>query len=75
MSQDVLSTPTVSCMSCANKIEDALEGLAGVREVDVDIELKQVHVDYDDAVVDRPGIVGILQELGYEATPVAADNV
>lgn len=74
MDQDVLSTPSVSCMSCAGKIEDALEGLEGIDAADVDIELKQVSVTYASDVIDRARIVEVLEETGYEATPLIADD-
>jgi P-type Cu2+ transporter len=70
VSDAVLRVPTVSCMSCAAKIEDALEALPGIHAADVDLEVKQVAVNYDTGAVTPSGIVAVLDELGYEATPV-----
>ena len=70
MTRDVLDTPTVSCMSCAAKIEDSLGAVDGVQDTEVNIELKRVSVDYDPATLDRTRIISHLDELGYPATPL-----
>lgn len=72
MTRDVLDTPTVSCMSCAAKIEDSLGAVDGVQGTEVDIELKRVSVDYDPSTLDRARIITHLDELGYPATPLEA---
>lgn len=62
------NVPDVSCGHCKASIESALQPLAGVRRAEVDIDAKSVAVDYDDAQIDRSGVVRAIESAGY---PVA----
>jgi len=57
--------PDVSCGHCKSAIETALRPLNGVEEADVDIDDKTVSVSYDDAVIDRAGVVRAIESAGY----------
>ncbi len=72
MTTDVLETPTVSCTSCAAKIEGHLGRLDGIESTTVDPDQKRVSVSYDDTTIGRSRIIAELEELGYPATAAEA---
>jgi copper chaperone len=69
VAKNVLSVPDISCEHCERAIRGALEPLAGVKAVQVDIPAKRVTVDYDERQV---GIEQIKQAVEDEEYPVAA---
>lgn len=58
--------PDVSCGHCKSSIEGALAPAAGVRRAIVDIETKQVAVDFDETVTDRATVVRTIESAGYD---------
>lgn len=62
------NVPDVSCGHCKASIESALHPLPGVRKAEVDVDSRSVAVDYDDAQIDRSGVVRAIEAAGY---PVA----
>ena len=71
MANVVLNVPDISCEHCERTITNALAPLEGVRDVRVDVPVRLVRVDYDDAVVDVNQMKEILQEEDY---PVASET-
>jgi copper chaperone CopZ len=69
MTTKTLSVPDISCEHCERAIKGALEPLAGVQAVRVDIPAKRVTVQYDESKV---GIGDIKQAVEDEEYPVAA---
>ena len=69
MSKVVLNVPDISCEHCARTVTQALTPIQGVRNVAVDIDAKQVKVDYDDTVASLDTMKAALQEEDY---PVAS---
>ncbi len=69
MSKVVLNVPDISCQHCAKTVTEALTPIQGVRNVAVDIDAKQVKVDYDDTVASLDTMKAALQEEDY---PVAS---
>ena len=69
MTTKVLSGPDISCEHCERAIKGALEPLAGVRSVDVDIPGKTVRVAYDEGAVTIDAIKAAVEEEEY---PVAS---
>lgn len=61
-----LSVPEISCGHCKSTIEDALGPVAGVQQAIVDIEGKQVTVDFDEAITDRATLVRTIESAGYD---------
>lgn len=59
------TAPDISCEHCAHAIEGALSAIAGVQTVSVDIERKQVQVDYDESAASPTQIDAALEEEGY----------
>jgi len=68
MSQTAFRVPEMSCGGCSATIEGALEGLAGVRSVTVDLETKLVTVAHDDAVAPIAQLTGAIEDQGYEVS-------
>ncbi len=56
------SVPEISCGHCKSTIEGAVQGLAGVSRVEVDIETKTVTVDGGE----HSAIVTAIEEAGYD---------
>ncbi|MDP9069181.1 MAG: heavy-metal-associated domain-containing protein [Actinomycetota bacterium] len=59
------NVPDVSCGHCRATIEKALESVPGVLGAAVDVDRKVVDVEFDDAVVDRTGVVRAIESSGY----------
>lgn len=74
MAKAVLSVPDISCAHCEKTITEALSGQSGVRGLRVDIDARQVHLEYDEAQIDLERAGAILDDEGYpvaSAQPVA----
>ena len=69
MTTKVLSVPDISCEHCERAIKGALEPLAGVQLVNVDIPGKKVRVQFDETRVDVDRIKAAVEDEEY---PVAA---
>ena len=69
MTTRTLSVPDISCGHCERAIKGALEPLAGVQAVAVDIPAKTVRVRYDEAAVSIERITRAVEEEDY---PVAS---
>ncbi len=67
MHTTTLSAPDIECGGCANAINKALGGLAGVSKVEVDIEAKRVTISHE-AVVSRETITAALDRAGFPST-------
>lgn len=69
MTKKLLTVPDISCEHCERTIKSALERLAGVESVHVDIPAHHVAVEFDEA---RVGLDRIKEVLDEEEYPVAA---
>lgn len=63
----VVTAPEIVCGSCVNSIKKVLGNVAGIAEVDVDIETKAVTINHDEKV-SRENIVDALDRAGYTAS-------
>jgi copper chaperone len=70
MVQEVLSVPDVSCNHCVAAIEGAVGSLDGVQSVAVDLDRKDVTVQFDEDQVARADIVSVIEAEGYEVPSV-----
>jgi copper chaperone len=68
----ILNVPTISCAHCKRTIEEAVSGLAGVNEVEVDVAEKSVVVEFEADAIDLQRIRDAIEEEGYE---VAGEHV
>lgn len=66
MTTRTISVPEIFCDTCKNAIEGALSPVSGVDRAVVDIDSRQVTVDYDDAVISPDALVAAIEEQGYD---------
>ncbi len=71
MVEQVLEVPEVSCNHCINAIEGAVGALGGVESVKVDLERKDVTVNYDETSLELASIVAAIEGEGYGVGPEA----
>ena len=69
MARTILNVPDISCEHCEHTITTALTPVDGIQSVKVDIDAKQVSVEYDANRVDVERMQQILNEEDY---PVAS---
>lgn len=72
MAEKVLEVPEVSCNHCINAIEGAVGALGGVESVKVNLDRKDVTVNYNDQAVQLASIVAAIENEGYGVGPAAA---
>jgi copper chaperone len=54
----------MSCEHCEQTVEEALEGVSGVRDVEADRDAEQATVDGD---ADPAALVAAVEDAGYDA--------
>lgn len=69
----VLSVPSISCGKCISTIEQALNAKPGIAAARVNLTLKRVTVELNDASIET--VIEDLDRLGYPATPIDADDM
>ena len=76
MSSIELDVRNMSCGSCVNNVTQALNQVAGVAGVDVDLRSGRVRVQTSDAAASTPtlttALVAALGAAGYPAAPAAS---
>ncbi len=66
MSQVVINVEGMSCGHCVNAVEGALKKLAGVSKAVVNLEKKNVAVDYDENFVSVELLKETIEDQGYD---------
>src|SRR3989454_5373275 len=64
----------MTCASCVASVEDALRGVAGVREADVNLATERARVEMDPARANDAALVRAIERAGYGALVLAADR-
>jgi Cu+-exporting ATPase len=64
----------MTCASCVASVEDALRGVAGVREADVNLATERARVELDPSRADDASLVRAIERAGYGALVLAADR-
>ena len=57
--------PSMTCESCAGKIESAVKA-AGADDIKFDFKTRNVTVTFDEEKIDRKGITSVIRKAGYE---------
>ena len=70
MTVKTLLVPDIACEHCERSVKSALEPMAGVRSVAVDIPARQVTVEFDDQRLELPVIARALAEADYPVAEV-----
>ena len=64
----------MTCASCVASVEDALRGVSGVREADVNLATERARVEVDPARADDDALVRAIERAGYGALVLSADR-
>ena len=62
------------CAACAGRIEDALQGLVGVQQAQVNFATEKAAVHFDSAALDGQAIRSKIEEIGYGVLAVDPDD-
>lgn len=66
MTETILSVPEVHCGHCVSSIEGAVKALDGVEDVSVDLNSKDVRVQFDESRLEQRDIATVIEAVGYE---------
>ena len=66
MASQTLNVEGMTCDHCVQTIKEAVNNLVGISRVEVDLENKQVAVEYDKALVKFDSITDKIVEIGFE---------
>ena len=66
MTKESLKVEGMTCQHCVQTITDALEKIAGTNKVAVDLDKKEVQVDYNDEKTNLQEISDKIVEVGFE---------
>ena len=66
MANQTLNIEGMTCDHCVQTIKEAVNNLVGISRVEVDLENKQVAVEYDKALVKFDSITDKIVEIGFE---------
>ena len=66
MINQTLNVEGMTCDHCVQTITEAVNDLVGISRVEVDLENKQVAVEYDKALVKLDSITDKIVEIGFE---------
>jgi copper chaperone len=66
MTQETIKVEGMSCMHCQLRVKKAVEEVEGVRKADVDLQTKQVVIDYEEGKANLEKIKAAIREAGYE---------
>ena len=64
MANQTLNVEGMTCDHCVQTIKEAVNNLVGISRVEVDLENKQVAVEYDKALVKLDSITDKIVEIG-----------
>ena len=62
----ILNVDGITCEHCVDTIKEAVEILDGVFSVDVDIEKKQVVVEFDEKIAKTEDLIDKIEEVGFK---------
>ena len=62
----VLKVSGMSCMGCVASVKRVLQGIEGVKTVDVSLKQGQATLQYDSAVANPARFKTAVEEAGYE---------
>lgn len=66
ITQETIKVEGMSCGHCVMRVKKAIEGIEGVKKVDVSLEDKQAVVEFDEGKTDVEKIKAAVRETGYE---------
>jgi len=66
MIQALLKVEGMTCNHCVETITNSLEKLSGVLAVIINLDEKEVRLDYDENIIELGIIIGEISALGFE---------
>jgi copper chaperone len=66
VTQEALKVDGMTCQHCVKTITDTLEKIAGTSKVTVDLDKKEVQVDYNEEETNLQEISDKIVEVGFE---------
>ena len=66
MTQEAIKLDRMTCQHCVQTITDALGEIAGTSKVTVDLDKKEVQVDYNEEETNLQEISDKIVEVGFE---------
>ena len=64
--EKIIDVDGITCDHCVATIKTAIESLSGIIRVNVDIQKKQVIVEFNESLKDSKKILGKIGEAGFE---------
>ena len=69
----VLSVEGMTCANCVRHVREALQGVEGVHQAEVDLRKNEAWVDMDPARARVDAMVAAVKAVGYAAHPAGSD--
>ena len=66
MTQEIIKVEGMSCMHCQLRVKKAVEAVEGVTKADVNLQTKQVVIDYEEGKANLEKVKAAITEAGYE---------
>ena len=66
MTHQVIQVDGMTCGHCVETVTQAVQSLQGIQKVTVDLDKKQVTLDYDEQKIGLAGISAKITEVGFE---------
>jgi copper chaperone len=66
MTQETIKVEGMSCMHCQMRVKKAVEAVEGVQKADVNLQTKQVTIDYEEDKANTEKVKDAIREAGYE---------
>jgi copper chaperone len=66
MTQETIKVEGMSCGHCVMRVKKAVEAVEGVQKADVNLENKQVIVEYEKGKENLEKVKAAIREAGYE---------
>lgn len=66
MTQQILKVEGMTCGHCAETVTKAVKGLAGVQSVNVDLDKKEVAVEFDEGTTELEKVSSVITGVGFE---------
>ncbi len=71
MATSTLNIQGMTCGGCVRSVTNALQGIAGVSTVAVNLAAAKATVEHDAAVISPQALVEVVDDIGFEASLAA----
>ena len=74
MKKEKFNVTGMTCSACSARVQKAVEKLAGIQEVSVNLLTNSMQLQYDEQVVDAAAVIAAVEKAGYGASVQGAGN-